>query len=1363
MADENLQQALLEAIEASRSSPEELAEAARNGESQTAAVDWEPRQATASSDIPVAENLWPLTVAGFQLQGIHFRIISCEDEWQTICAEVRRVRGLTGPGARLLVAVEGLGVRLAASPALPPLEHDVSTGGGTPKDSCTRWLLAHLRWLQVAPPEDLRDLDRWSAEMPNPRELLSLEVPLAAALRSSASAFVPDLPRGAVADSQDVCCLAVLFGGGPSELDSASELTAADCREPMLLTSARAQQLREKVAAVLRCSAAELRCFEGDPVVRIFGCACEVWYRPKQLDDSGKCQSQEGQFIWPWPSNQFAVAFTGLGTRPPLQRPQGPEDADAARGDTPTAAGQSLTQRLALAAASLRSPGSRGRLQHPRAVRGALKAHGVAARFACALALPVGLSGADGREALDEALGIELLATAAKYTVRHLLSLQQASRSSFPIGVVEDTPSAMETISHTQLESLDSTEALDAPEVFGIGSEPPIPPMRPSSPSARARGPAAPAAAPVVPCPSRALEAEVEHLIGALQVHPEIGRSSVKAPGADRSAAVRLALLQVAFWVRLAAAAWELKVWWPTSTPESTGHLGGKDEEPLVSPRSVGSTASSLQVMAKGSDDEPWEQALAALGRRLLRAAWRVPRSLLRSTSAQLQLELVGNVLRKARLPADSALWAVPLIEIPAIPRAARDLPLAVAQSGAKMTGVVRHAFFRTKGPLSFEDACVQSLDAGLACCRANQGERVDEGLAGESGPLSSADADNHHHNNNSNNKNNYNNNSSNNNSSNSNNNSSPLSSASERLAAELLAGRDLALGGRWLSRPSRGPGWRLRTATGHDGLCKAPGQAVGTPAPSAGLADHKAAKGKKSSAGLCQPGVGRSLALLLQVTRSVVEKDDGAFHQQRAQRARDLLRFAKWLLLAAVRESSPPRGDRDVDGADVAEGGAREQQQSSCDAPEPPNEGVKLEAALAAVSQALSAAAALLGDLAGQCPPELLASLWTLRGYVCEKQGNVENCFVEYLQALAAVDEAWGDPRKSGGRGHPFALLLTWKLGLISYGRGDLKSVDKFADYFRSLVLSFGEDSPFVWGPPALAPEIVSKAGPDFPQSLGDDDSTVARLLWVSEASLWLDDDDGLWAWWRRHDILDFGGEGASAPALLALASGIPPVPSTGVVRVSRERGVASPSSEGIVGPDMQEVRRGTVFAFGSNELGQLGIGPPQTGRKLQQIPTTFPFSTNGPASSVRGSDLAWTGRPVRVMALKESRVQDIACGESHCLALDAEGQLFAWGSDDCHQVGGDAVEAVSSASLHSLDASRPTFTGCPAVHLPRRVFAAEVKQPLRFAAVACGAQFSLALDSSGFVWAWGAGEGGVLGLGVAGLSGRRAPERLG
>ena len=45
------------------------------------------------------------------------------------------------------------------------------------------------------------------------------------------------------------------------------------------------------------------------------------------------------------------------------------------------------------------------------------------------------------------------------------------------------------------------------------------------------------------------------------------------------------------------------------------------------------------------------------------------------------------------------------------------------------------------------------------------------------------------------------------------------------------------------------------------------------------------------------------------------------------------------------------------------------------------------------------------------------------------QNSGDVDACYLHYLQALAQLDDAWGDPRKPGGRGHPFAAFLVWKL----------------------------------------------------------------------------------------------------------------------------------------------------------------------------------------------------------------------------------------------------------------------------------------------------------------------------------------------
>ena len=391
----------------------------------------------------------------------------------------------------------------------------------------------------------------------------------------------------------------------------------------------------------------------------------------------------------------------------------------------------------------------------------------------------------------------------------------------------------------------------------------------------------------------------------------------------------------------------------------------------------------------------------------------------------------------------------------------------------------------------------------------------------------------------------------------------------------------------------------------------------------------------------------------------------------------------------------------------------------------------------LIAVLNVLQVAAALISDL-GHCPAELLIALWTLRGYVCEKRGQIDSCYIEYLQALSALDEAWGDPRRRGSRGHPFALLLTWKLGLISYCRCDVKSIDKYADYFRSLMTHYASDCPFAWGPPVWSAEAGGES-PGGPGSAGLPEATICRLLWASEADIWLR--GALWPWWRHHDVLNFGGD------FFELLRGRPPDRGAEEQQRDQARRAAKAEeeadgarwrgsrSEGGIASDMQEVRRGTVFSFGSNRLGQLGVGRPNIANGAMPAPQ--------PGHQV-GIDLCWSSRPARVMALKEHRIRDIACGESHCVAIDLEGQLFAWGSDEWSQVGAGAKGSDQQVA-----------------HVPLLVGPSQ-SPPIRFVAVACGAQFSVALDRSGAIWTWGNGEGGVLGLGMDGLQGRTVPARL-
>lgn len=97
----------------------------------------------------------------------------------------------------------------------------------------------------------------------------------------------------------------------------------------------------------------------------------------------------------------------------------------------------------------------------------------------------------------------------------------------------------------------------------------------------------------------------------------------------------------------------------------------------------------------------------------------------------------------------------------------------------------------------------------------------------------------------------------------------------------------------------------------------------------------------------------------------------------------------------------------------------------------------------------------------------------------------------------------------------------------------------------------------------------------------------------------------------------------------------------------------------------------------------------------------------------------------PVLLPELK--KVRNVVCGANHVLALDADGNVFAWGSGQQNQLGRRVVERTKTEGLV------PREFG-----LPRR----------KIAQIACGAYHSFAVDNSGNVWAWGLNNFGETGI---------------
>ena len=120
-----------------------------------------------------------------------------------------------------------------------------------------------------------------------------------------------------------------------------------------------------------------------------------------------------------------------------------------------------------------------------------------------------------------------------------------------------------------------------------------------------------------------------------------------------------------------------------------------------------------------------------------------------------------------------------------------------------------------------------------------------------------------------------------------------------------------------------------------------------------------------------------------------------------------------------------------------------------------------------------------------------------------------------------------------------------------------------------------------------------------------------------------------------------------------------------------------------------------GVVWAWGGNELGQLGDG------------TTTPRSSPQPVA----------GLPP---------IQAIAAGSFHSLALATDGSLWAWGSGENGELGnGGSEPALAPVAV-------PSGWG-----------------PLRAVSLGAGDGFSVALLADGSVWAWGRNDHGQVGDG--------------
>ena len=166
---------------------------------------------------------------------------------------------------------------------------------------------------------------------------------------------------------------------------------------------------------------------------------------------------------------------------------------------------------------------------------------------------------------------------------------------------------------------------------------------------------------------------------------------------------------------------------------------------------------------------------------------------------------------------------------------------------------------------------------------------------------------------------------------------------------------------------------------------------------------------------------------------------------------------------------------------------------------------------------------------------------------------------------------------------------------------------------------------------------------------------------------------------------------------------------------------------------------RAGTVYAWGSNRFGQLGLGN-ETSRNV----------------------------PRRVEDLQHVPCVQVAAGEKHSVALSKQGEIYVWGENakgqlgvsrrnGCHKV--QRVESLWNTGKRALEIAAADFSTLVLVapssrtqvtnsvfswghgnHVPTRIqFPASKRRPINPVKIDCAKYHNVAISSDGMVYTWG------------------------
>ena len=157
-----------------------------------------------------------------------------------------------------------------------------------------------------------------------------------------------------------------------------------------------------------------------------------------------------------------------------------------------------------------------------------------------------------------------------------------------------------------------------------------------------------------------------------------------------------------------------------------------------------------------------------------------------------------------------------------------------------------------------------------------------------------------------------------------------------------------------------------------------------------------------------------------------------------------------------------------------------------------------------------------------------------------------------------------------------------------------------------------------------------------------------------------------------------------------------------------------------------------GTLWAWGMNEYGQLGLG--------DTISRTSPTQVN--------ADRNW---------------KQVVCGDSHTMAIKTDDTLWAWGNNNFGQLGlKDNIEYKAlvkfiPVTIFSIEKDIRTEND-PYISSPL-----QVGYDTDWQNVDCGFEHTIAIKTNGILWAWGRNSEGQLGLGSGDTPYLDSPAQVG